>query len=112
MAAVAAPVGYCDFDVAVSRVGDGFEVRVIGSPAGETGAIVAAGPAPGAEPEDDETWTRATTRDVGVPPGATGDREQVGKSLFDVLFCGESLVRFRDSQRRAAAESRGLRVVL
>ncbi len=112
MSAVAALVGYCDFDVAVSRVGDGFEVRVLGSPAGETRAIHVAGPAPAAWPAVDQSVTREPARDVGAAIARSADREQVGKRLFDLLFCNESLVRFRDSQHRAAAASRGLRVVL
>jgi hypothetical protein len=109
--AVADHFGYCDFDVAVSRAGDDFEVRVLGSPAGETSAIRVAGVAPAARTAE-HCFPRGPDRDVGVATARTTDREQVGHELFDLLFPGEALVRFRESQRKAAAQDRGLRIVL
>jgi hypothetical protein len=117
MDGVADLVGYCDFDVAVTRTGDAleaFEVRVLGSPAGETAAIrtVAQGSL---------TWPVVADRDgipgIGRDVGAAighslSDRQLIGETLFDLAFHGEALVRFRESQRWAAERGEGLRIVL
>jgi hypothetical protein len=109
---VAPPVTYCDFDVVVSRAGDGFEVRVLQSPAGETGAIRVSGNGLAPSPVEQGT-TVGGDRDIGSSQrDSRTDRQQVGTSLFGVLFHGESLVRFRESRRLAAERGNGLRIVV
>lgn len=119
---MARPSAYRDFDVAVERDGDDLEVRVLASPAGETATVRTAVPA--------AMWSAATAgpntategRDAG-PAGGTAaepsdlnrgpeqDRE-MGTALFGAVFAGDVLVRWRDSLRRATADSNGLRLVL
>jgi hypothetical protein len=108
-------VTYCDFDVAVSRAGDEFEVRVLGSPAGETGAIRASadGLAPGSPVDPGPTSAASVGRDIGsYRRDAKAQRKEIGANLFGIVFHGESLVRFRESRRLAAERGNGLRIVL
>ena len=117
MGGVADLVGYCDFDVAVTRTGDALEaleVRVLGSPAGETAAIRTGC-------EESLTWpvvgdrdgTPGIDRDVGASiVHSLSARQRVGEILFDLAFAGEALVRFRESRRWATERGKGLRIVL
>ena len=112
---MARSVTYYDFDVAVSRADDQFEVRVLGSPAGETGAIRASADwwAPGSPVDRGSIATAGVGRDIGSSRrDAKDDRKEVGAALFGIVFHGESLIRFRESRRLAAEGGNALRIVL
>lgn len=111
---------YLDFDVAVTRRDDVIEVRVLESPAGETGVVTAPWPA------DAVRWVagrqgRGTRRLTPADPAddtaddaaaaATDDRS-VGETLFRALLPDAVLVRFRGSASRAASAGAGLRLML
>jgi hypothetical protein len=111
---VADLVGYCDFDVAVTRTGDAFEVRVLRSPAGETGALRTECNVPLTWPAVvDRDGRSGAGRDVGasIVPSLL-DRQRVGELLFNALFHDEALVRLRESRRQAAERREGLRILL
>jgi CHAT domain/TIR domain len=109
---VAGLAKYCDFDVAVAWTGDCFEVRVLGSPAGETSAIRTSGIGSALWPGADGGSAPGFGRDVGPLWRPLVDRPEVGTALFNAVFHREVLVRFRESRRRAAERGEGLRIVL
>lgn len=109
-----AALTYLDFDVAVTRRGDALDVRVLDSPAGETGSVrslwpwIAAGWAPGHRGLVDRRLSP-----VEDPPAlVTVDDVRVGAGLFKALMPDSVLVRFRESTSRAAAAGAGLRLML
>jgi hypothetical protein len=95
-------------------MGDGFEARVLGSPAGETGAIATVGEGPLSWPVDYDLAGRSGgVRDIGASiVRSPVDRQRLGESLFNIVFRDEALVRFRESRRRAAERGEGIRIVL
>src|SRR5262245_32773016 len=104
---------YLDFDVTVSRRGDDLDVRVSGSPAGETGSVLSALPerfltslAPGRPGSRALRPVRATSDSSAQDPKA------VGTALFDALFHGSVLGYFSESRHRAKEAGAGLRVML
>jgi hypothetical protein len=105
---------YLDFDVAVTRRGDALDVRVLDSPAGETGSVASRWPAFAAR------WTPRGRglEDRRLSPVAEPatlvavDDAQVGADLFTALMPDSVLVRFRESGSRAAAARAGLRLML
>ncbi len=117
---VGGPSTFRDFDVAVARDGDELDVRVLGSPAGETTTRRVT------LPDVVRAWPggvgdagRADPRDAGPADGTAvaegsdeGAEREVGPALFATLFHGDALTRYRESRRRVAALSAGLRVVL
>ena len=107
-----APTAYLDFDVAVSRRGDQLDVRVLGSPAGETGSVLSPLPAQVLAPLG-EVRSRAlrALRPVRPAPDPVDDR-LVGSELFGALFAGAVLDRFRASTARATMAGAGLRLML
>lgn len=112
MVHVAGLARYCDFDVALAWAGDGFEVRVLGSPAGETGAIRTNAARSASQPFLDRGSAPGVGRDVELSWRPQVDRLEVGTALFDAVFHGETLVRFRESRRRVAERGEGLRIVV
>ena len=118
-AAVAATT-YLDFDVAVTRRDDVIEVRVLESPAGETGVVTAPWPADavrwvaGRQGRGTRRLTPADPADhTADDPAAAGtDDRSVGETLFRALLPDAVLVRFRGSASRAASAGAGLRLML
>lgn len=86
---MAGPSGYLDMDLVVTLRGDQLQVRVLDSPAGETGTVGA--------------WT---------PAVGHGDDGGDGAALFSALFPGEVLLRYQRSADQAFASGLGLRLVL
>ena len=110
---------YLDFDVTITRRGDDLDVRVLGSPAGETGSVVSQWPTAAVE------WvTGHHARQVRrlSPAGEAAaawsidaaplEAARVGTALFAALMPEAVLVRFRESTSRAAAAGAGLRLML
>jgi hypothetical protein len=114
---------YLDFDVAVTRRGDDLDVRVLHSPAGETGSVASHWPdvatrwRPGRRtrerrlsPATDAPAFAAT--DAATDAATVVDDAQAGAALFTALMPDSVLVRFRESSSRAAAADAGLRIML
>ncbi len=117
---------YLDFDVALTRRGDELDVRVLGSPAGETGSVASRWPAiasdwsPGHSTSQDRRLTPVAVapadavRDAqgGAEVDAALDDPAVGAALFAALMPDAVLVRFRASVTQATASGAGLRLML
>ena len=108
---------YLDFDLAVTRLDDGFEVRVLDSPAGETGAIRTTFDSESAGAAVDDVVggrTSPSARDVGQRSfePREDDERRIGEALFKAVFSDDVLTRYRDSVNRATASGTGLRIVL
>jgi hypothetical protein len=108
---VAGPTTYLDFDVVISRRGDRLDVRLLDSPAGETGSVlsllpesVLTGPADGGAGARALRPVRATAE--GTEPTA------VGTALFTALFHGPVHVAYGESRYRASQVGAGLRLRL
>jgi len=112
------PETYLDFDVAVSRHGDEMVVRVLDSPAGETGAVRSAWPAAASQwsyQGPGRSSRRLSPAVAAAPsPGSeeAADNRRVGSALFGALLTDAVLVRFRDSVLRAKEANSGLRIML
>ena len=102
---------FLDFDVAVARRADNLDVRVLDSPAGETGSVLS--------PLPDRLLTAAPVGPTASralrpvrPQGEGPDPVAVGSSLFTALFNGPVLARYVASRHRAAVAGAGLRIML
>ena len=88
------PSSYRDFDVAVTRRGGLLEVRVLDSPAGETGAVLAPLVVAGDLGSGDERAGGGhATRNVGPAVPTAGDDAATGAALFGALLHGDVLTR-------------------
>ena len=117
---------YLDFDVAVTRRGEDLDVRVLDSPAGETGSVASHWPEvatrwrPGRRTRERRLAPAAEAATSGVgdvaADGAAAadvvDDAEAGAALFTALMPDSVLVRFRESSSRAAAAGAGLRIML
>lgn len=105
---------YLDFDVVLTRRGDALDVRVLRSPAGETGSVASHWPAIAAQ------WSpgRRGPQDRRLSPAADPatrvavDDARAGAAIFAALMPDSVLVRFRESASRAAEAGAGLRLML
>ena len=106
---------YLDMDLAVALRDDHLEVRVLSSPAGETGEVrasvaeVLALEAQGGDGRAARTPAPPGPRET---PGAGPDAARTGAALFEALFHHEVLSRYREATLRATPAGAGLRLVL
>ena len=109
---------YLDFDVTLTRRGGDLDVRVLDSPAGETGSVVSQWPsaavewATGHRARMVRRLAPVVTAAVGSSDDAPLEAARVGAALFAALMPEAVLVRFRESIWRAAAAGAGLRLML
>ncbi len=105
-------VGYLDFDLQIERAGQGYRVRVLGSPAGQASSDFVL-PFSDLELENfvlRMSRTHSGTRRLGTPEFEAA--RSFGGRLFEAVFAGEVRGCLRSSLDAASREGRGLRLRL
>jgi CHAT domain-containing protein len=94
---------YQNFDLLITRSGDGYQARVISSPAGEAVHVLST---------EAEQFLRGYETSLEPLSNNLTEIQKLGAQLFDALFHNEVLLLLREIMRVAASRNYGLRIHL